>query len=360
MKIAVITCYFDPDYVRARTLRAALANIPGVKTVIVKNRHKGLLRYPEMLRKIYRLRGREKPDVYLLTFRGQEILPFVLWVAGKKPVWFDEFIVPIAYATNEKHHASFAIHVKHFLARVSVPLYKGWMRRCSVILADTRAHAELSAKAAHMNLSKYVAVPVGADEDLFTPGPHEPAGDTFQVFYYSSGMQPLHGIPVVLDAAVRLAEEKNIEFVIAGGKKPMKQAVEAAQAAGARIRYERWIPFDALIRTIRSSGLCLGGPFGNTTQAQHVITGKTYQFLAAAAPTLIGRSEASQEFFVDKENALVVNQGSSDDLVRGIRWAYKHPEELRVISENGRKLYEKQFSTAAIASLLKPLVDAAS
>lgn len=360
MKIAVITCYFDPDYVRARTLRAALRTIPGVKVIVCKNTRKGMLRYPEMLWKIWQLKRQSKPDVYLLTFRGQEILPYVLLLAGKKPIWFDEFIVPIAYATGEKHKKSFAIKVKHFLARISVPLYKRWLRRCSAILADTAAHAELSARAAHMNLSTYTAVPVGADEKLFVPPTKVIEKSKFQVFYYSSGMQPLHGIPLVLEAATQLRVNEDIEFVLVGGKKPMEAAVRAAQNQGARIRYERWVPFEQLVTTIYQSSLCIGGPFGNTQQAQHVITGKTYQFLACQAPVLVGASEATSEYFVDKENALVIPQGDAAAIAKVINWAYKHPEELQTIALRGRKLYEKQFSTAAIAKLLKPLVDAVS
>ncbi|HEX7368433.1 MAG TPA: glycosyltransferase [Candidatus Saccharimonadales bacterium] len=360
MKIAVITCYYSPDYVRARTLRAALKTFPDVKLSIVKNRHKGLLRYPEVLWKLWQVRKKRRPDVYVLTFRGQEILPFVLLMAGDKPVWFDEFIVPIAYASHEGHRKSFGMRVKHFLARVSEPLYKNWLRRCSVVLADTRAHAELSARTSHMNLSKYLAVPVGTDETLFRLAEVVQRPEKFQVFYYSTGMQPLHGIPVVLEAARQLQNHKDIEFLIVGGKKVMRSAVASAQASGARLRYEPWIPFEELVTTIQSSSLCLGGPLGGTPQARHVITGKTYQFLACGVPVLVGASEATSEYFVDKQNALVVEQDDAGALVRAIAWAAKHPNELRAIAENGRKLYEKQFSTKAIAGLLAPLIDGVS
>src|SRR5882757_5918361 len=103
MRIAVITCYHDPDYVRARTLRAALKTMPDVKVTVIKNTHKGLLRYPEVLWKLRQTLKKQKVDVCLLTFRGQEILPFVLALAGKRPVWFDELIIPTAYATAEQH-----------------------------------------------------------------------------------------------------------------------------------------------------------------------------------------------------------------------------------------------------------------
>ena len=68
-KILVVTCYFDPDYVRARSLRAALGKLPNVQVVVVKNSTKGLLRYPQVIWRLLLAQRREKPDAYLLTFR---------------------------------------------------------------------------------------------------------------------------------------------------------------------------------------------------------------------------------------------------------------------------------------------------
>lgn len=359
MKIAVITCYFDPDYIRARTLRAGLKQVPGVKTIIVKNSQTGTLRYPEIIWKLWKVKRDQKPDAYLLTFRGQEILPLVLFIARKKPVIFDEFIVPIAYATNEKHHKSLSIRIKYFLARTSEPFYRRWLRRSKVILADTASHAELSARTSHMNLRKYFPIPVGADEKLFQPA-KKIASEKFRVFYWSTGMQPLHGIPVVLEAAELLKDNENIEFVLAGGKKPMAEAVAASVSNGAHIEYHSWIPFNDLANIMHSSGVCLGGPFGNTQQANHVITGKTYMFLASQVPVLVGASDATKEYFADKENALVVSQGDAVALAKSINWAYKHPAELDTIAQNGRKLYDKQFSVKAISQQLQSVVDAIS
>jgi glycosyltransferase involved in cell wall biosynthesis len=354
MKLVVITCYHDPDYIRARTLRAALKQVPGLSLIVLKNHHRGWLRYPEVLWRLWRIKRTRHPDAYLLTFRGQEILPFVLLLARKKPVIFDEFIVPIAYATGEHHRRNFGTMVKHGLARFSEPLYRRWLKRCRLILADTAAHADLSARTSNMNLRKYIAVPVGADESVFQPGQPAPS-ETFQVFYYSTGMQPLHGIGTVLAAAEELQQHANITFLIVGGKRPMARAVRAAAARGAHVTHKSWIAFNDLPKTMRQSSICLGGPFGDTPQAHNVITGKTYQMLACASPVIVGDSPATAEHFVDKQNALVVPQADAAALAKAILWASKHPAELQAIAQNGRKLYEKSFSVSAIAQTLLPV-----
>ncbi len=357
MKIAVITCYHDPDYVRARSLRAALKQIDGVTPLVIKNTRKGFGRYFEVLYRVWQTRRQEHPDVYLLTFRGQEILAVVLLLAWGKPVWFDEFIVPGAYARNENHKKSFGTLFKHFLARISEPLYNWWLHRCKVILADTAAHAEASAKNARLNLSKYVAVPVGVDESVFKPGTGSQATGTFTVFCNSTGAQPLHGVDTAMAAAELLKDNENIEFFFVGGKRPVRLLAEAVQEKGARVRYERRIDPAELPGVIRSSGLCLGGPFGDTPQANNVVTDETYQMLACEAPVVVGASGATEEYFVDKKNALVVPRADPESLARAIAWASENPRELRGVAENGRKLFEKEFSTAAIARRLQPLVD---
>ena len=357
MTILVVSCYHDVDYVRARTLREGVKKIPGVHMVPVRNKRKNLLRYPEVLVKLYKAKKEHTPAAILLTFRGQEILPLVLLLAWKTPVIFDEFIVPIAYATHEKHARSFKTSLYHTLARFGTPLYNYCLRRCITILSDTKAHAELGARASHSNLSKYLAVPVGTNEVLFKPrkGKTPSEKETFDFFFYGT-MQPLHGINVLLHAAEKLKDKPHIRFVIAGATGRFKKAVTVAQAAGANVTLLPWVPFKELPDLMRNADVVLGGPFGGTRQAHHVVTTKTYQALACEKPVIIGESQATNEYFVHRHNALVVPQKDADSLARACVWAYVHQNECKAIAEKGRKLFEKSFSTDAIAEVLTPLV----
>lgn len=354
-KILVVTCYFDPDYVRARTLRSALARLPGVEVVVVKNSAKGLLRYPQTMWRLWQAKRRQKPDVYLLTFRGQEILPFVLLLAGKKPVWFDEFIIPLAWASQEKHRLSPAIALQKVLARVMAVPYKRWLRRCTLLLADTAADADISARLSGVPRSKYVVVPVGAEEELFTPRRTlNPPSKTFEVFFCGN-MRPLYGLEHVLRAA-ELLKHESVHFQIAGGKQQAESDVMAAKACGANIDYVRWLPYEQFPDTMRKAGVCLAGPFGDTPQAHRVISGKTYQMLACAAPTIVGESPATNAVFHHKKDTLLVPQAAPRALASLILWARDHPDKLQEIGRQGRALYEKELSVAAIARILRPLV----
>jgi glycosyltransferase involved in cell wall biosynthesis len=194
---------------------------------------------------------------------------------------------------------------------------------------------------------------VSTDETLFTPVKKTAVKKTFSVFYYGN-MLPLHGIQHVLDAAVML-QDMPIEFVIVGGKKDMEARVGAAVEQGARIRYRAWIDYKKLPEEIHAASLCLGGPFGATKQAELVVTGKTYQFLACQAPVLIGKNKATS-LFKHQKNCLMAPLGDSAALAKQISWAYNHQDRLQEIAANGRQLYEKHFSISAISPQLEAVL----
>jgi glycosyltransferase involved in cell wall biosynthesis len=351
MKLCIITCYNQPDYIRARTLRTAAALIDEVEVVTVKNRHTGLLRYLEVLWKVLKTRLIERPDVYLLTFRGYEmLLPIRLLSVGKSLI-YDEFINPIEWVSYE-----------HKKLGKNNPLTWGlWLYYhvllswTSTILADTNSHADLSAEMMKIKRSKFVVLPVGTDETTFTNKDKELKNDVFTVFYYGN-MLPLHGLSYVIDAAVRMSNDK-VSFVLVGGNAKVANDVACAVSNGANIEYQPWVVYEQLPQLMKRADLCLAGPFGDTFQAQYVITGKAYQYLAMGRPTVVGVNKESG-VFTDKKDALLVPQADTDALVRTIRWAMKNKEKLADIGMSGRKLYQSQLSVERISEKLEPALRA--
>ena len=68
------------------------------------------------------------------------------------------------------------------------------------------------------------------------------------------------------------------------------------------IEHSSWVPLEELPRLIINADLCLAGPFGNTLQANKVITGKAYQFLSLGKVSIIGKIHEE----VGLEMALIV------------------------------------------------------
>jgi len=350
MKIAVVTCYAQNDYVRARTLRAAFAASPGAETIIIRNRHKGLLRYPEVALRLCKARLFDKPDAYAITFRGYEMLLLMVLTFVRKPIIFDE-LVNFTEWMEEHGRLKNGSKPYHLFRR----WYAGLARRCRFILADTAAHAQHSAILNMLSIDRYKTILVGTDESVFQPRTgSRPDNGTFTVAYYGS-MLALHGFQYVLQAARLLKDTPEIEFRLIGGGKKAAKACAAAVADGAQVTHEAWLPFEKLPEVIRSAGLTLGGPFGGTAQSQFIITGKTFQPLACAAPVLIGKNQAN-EGFTDRVNCLMVPQADPEAIAGAITWAQSHPDELHRIGQAGRQLYDKHFSQKTINAQIRALV----
>jgi glycosyltransferase involved in cell wall biosynthesis len=353
VKIAVVTCSPQNDYARARSLRAAVAACPAADVQIIRNRHTGWLRYPEVMLRLCKARLFDRPDAYVVTFRGYEMLLFMALTFVRKPVVFDELVNFTEWMEEQGR-----------LRRGSLPyrLFRRWYAwlagHSRIILADTAAHAEYSAKLNMLSITQYRVVPASADETVFKAEQSAslPPSKKFTVLYYGH-MLPLHGLQYVLDAAVRLKDQPHITFRLIGGKRQGKVARACAEAgrAGAQVTHESWLPFEDLPKAIRAAGLVLGGPFGGTLQAGFVVTGKTYQVLACAAPVLVGRNQV-QEGFEDKKNCLIVPQADSKALAETIAWAADHPKELEKIGRAGRQLYMQHFSQRIINEQIADLV----
>lgn len=355
MKIAIVSCYDQIDYIRALTLREAFASVEDVEPIVVKNRHKGLLRYLEVPLKILQCKFREHPDAWVIVFRGYEMLPFLLMVKGRAPLIFDEFINPAEYM--EEHNWPV---MKGWPGRLFLRWYRAMLRRCKFVLSDTEAHVKYSATRTGLDPKKYVALPVGTHEQLFHPkaAKHRPS-KTFRVFYYGV-MKKLYGMEYFLEAAVMLGKtHPQVEFTISDPRGDQAEALKAAIAKGANIKiHSGWVPFETLPKRMIESDLNVGGPFGNTLQGQFAIATKTYQSLACAVPTLVGKNQATKAGFVDKQNCLLVPQANAKAIAKAIGWAADHPKELKAIGKAGRRLFEANFSNKVIAQKVQEMVNA--
>ena len=350
MKICIVTCYKQPDYIRAITLRAA-AQALGHETVVVKNKHLGLLRYAEVSWKVLRARVTSRPDLYIATFRAYEILPMARLLTLGKPLVYDEFINAYEWLVLEHQK----IGATSLAARIFRRLYTWIVSTTDAVTMDTTSHVEMSADLLGLPREKFAAIIVGSDEQTFArrPVPVPTLAGDLHVFYYGN-MLPLHGLPRVLEAAEALAGQ-SFRFTIVGGGEPARIACAAAASAGATVEHIAWIDYTDLPAAISGADVCLAGPFGDTFQSRFVVTGKAYQFLNMAKPVVVGANEESH-LFTDRRNALVVAQGSAESLVDALSWANTHRDELPALGEAGRELFDRELSHRKVEEQLADLL----
>ena len=109
---------------------------------------------------------------------------------------------------------------------------------------------------------------------------------------------PLHGTEYIVQAAGRLHNEREIEFVVAGkGSEHQKVRNLARRMRVSNIRFIDWLPYESLPLEIANSDICLGGHFSDIEKAKRVIAGKTYQFIAMKKPVIVGNGAGNRELF---------------------------------------------------------------
>ena len=349
-RVCVITCYSSPDYVRASTLRKGVEMLYGkTNTIIVKNTSKGILRYIEVLLRIMLVRIRSRPDVYLLTFRGYEMVLPLRIVALGKPFVFDEFInLEEWLLENAKvRKGSIAHRIVSVVSRLLMTLP-------DVLITDTQSHAEYSRERNRLKAEGVLPVPVATDEDIFYPKKYsaKKRKQELEVFFYGSKMLPLHGLVYILKAAVIL-KDRPIHFTIIGGDTRTEEMIGKYKSRGARVSYMRRVGYVELSKYMDNADVCLGGPFGDTLQSQFIITGKTYQFMASGKPCVIGKNiESNNDYFVHKKNCLMVNMADARDLSKVLGWCSSNTKELKLIGQDARKTYLENMSVAAVSERL--------
>jgi glycosyltransferase involved in cell wall biosynthesis len=267
-------------------------------------------------------------------------------VGKKAPIIFDEFVSPYDSFVNEHRKTS----RNSLLASLLFRLEKSILENSDYLWTDTQSQAEYYAELFNIPENKFMAIPVAADETLFkpsTPPWKESDPEPFTVFTYATFL-PLHGMEFILLAADQL-KSLPIRFVIAGGKgKKLDAFLQLKQELGLdSVSHIPWIEYELLPAQINRADLCLGGPFGNTAQAQRVITGKTLQFMACGVATVVGINRESHQFS-DHKNCLLVTQGDPTSLANAISWSYHHPAEIKKIGRLGRELYDQKFSIGAL------------
>lgn len=355
--VTYVLCYRDPNYVRTQNLITALKQSDQINLRVIRNKHRSVLRYPEVIIKAVVSRFKNPSDTYFIGFRGHEIFWFIYPFIASKKIIFDEFICTYDWFTKENS----IIKTNSFTGILLLKLMRAIVTRADIVLSDTKLHAGRIQQVYGLPSGKSQFIYVGTDERVFYPRKKSKDTRKFNVFFYGN-MLPLHGINTILSAVQIIKKEKldTIHFTLVGGKgnKTMEQKIKTfidTHELQSIITHIPWVQYDQLPEYINAAQLTLGGPFGNTPQAQKVITGKTYQFLAMSAPVVIGKIDEDVGL-QNMQNCLLVNQGSSEDLADAVIWAYENQSELAHIGERGRELFEEKFSIKQNSKKLESIV----
>lgn len=297
-----------------------------------------------------RLAATQRFDLVFVGFYGYLILealrPFI-----RAPLLFDAFVSN--YDTLVLDRAT--VSGKSPAGRLALRLDRSACARADHVLVDTASHAEFFAQAIGVARARVTALPVGCNEEIFFPQPHEPHAAT-RALYYCTYL-PLHGVDVVLHAVSYLAAQA-IDFRIVGDG-PLRPAMETL-ARGLRLANLRFVdplPAREIARELAETDICLGGHFGPSAKAQRTVPGKLYQMLAAQRAVIGADSPANRDLLVDGDSALLIPPQDPPALALALRDLHEDPRLRHALAAQGRRVFEERASEAVITARLHDLAE---
>ena len=186
---------------------------------------------------------------------------------------------------------------------------------------------------------------------------HPPRPGPLRVLYVGNYV-PLHGVPIILQAA-RLLQGEEIEFWLIGENHRAAPGLtdRLRNSDSGRVKFFPWMPPQELRDRVIEADVCLG-IFGTSDKAKRVIPGKAFLALAIGKPLITGDSPAAQQLLDNGRNAILCEMGSADALVDAIRRLKRDRLLRQRIGEEGRKLFQNQCRPEVLGLRLAHIIQA--
>lgn len=269
----------------------------------------------------------------------------------RKPIIFDAF-----FSLYDTAISDWGLAPKNsLLARVCHFVDWSACRLATIVLVDTEAQSNYFCREFGLTREKVRWLYMGADDSVFAPGPELSRVEPLRVLYVGNYV-PLHGVPIILQAA-QLLDGEDIEFCLIGENHREDSVLKnlLCNSNPARVKFYAWMAPQELRTWIGEADVCLG-VFGTSGKAKRVIPGKAFLALAMGKPLITGDSLAARELLEDGGNAILCEMGSPQALADAIVRLKKDPLLRQRIGKEGRKLFQDECRPKIIGSHLAHLV----
>ncbi len=332
-------------YPRSAVILSGLARlgIP-VASCVANPRAKVIRRYSSLLQRWRRV-AHDFDAMFVPEFRHKDMpLAHVLARRAGVPCVFDPLVSRFDTRVHDRGDADArglqAWHNKN-LDRMSFAL-------ADLVLADTRAHADWFAEELAPPDSAIRVLEVGYDDAVFQPAPPAPDHGVATVLFYGSYL-PLHGVPVVVDAATHLRDDAGIRFELIGGGQTHAEVERVIRERGLdNIAMTSRLPLSELPARIAAATVCLG-IFGTTQKAARVVPNKVYQCMGMERAVVTMSSPAVRDTFRDGEEIVTTPPGDGEALAFAIRALVGDASYRARVARAGRERVARDYAPVPLA-----------
>lgn len=331
-------------YPRSAVILAGLSRLGvPVTSCVASPRAKVIRRYAQLVRRWHRI-GRDFDAVFVPEFRHKDVpLAHVLSRRAGVPCVFD----PLVSRFDTRVHDRGDTPVRGLQASHNKNLDRLSFALADLVLADTQAHADLFAEELAPPDALIRVLEVGYDDAVFSPRP-APASEVSTILFYGSYL-PLHGVPVVAEAAAHLRDDPRVRFELIGDgqtRADVERVVHERRLANVTLTPR--LPVSELPHRIAAATICLG-IFGSTPKAARVVPNKVYQCMGMERPVITMASRAVEETFRVGEEIVTTPAGDGEALAFAIRALLANPEYRGRVARAGAARVARDFSPVPIA-----------
>ncbi len=232
-------------------------------------------------------------------------------------------------------------------------------RLADLILADTDAHRDYFQRTYALKPGKTAVLPVGCDDRIFRPLPFSPGTGEhrpFDVLFFGSFL-PLHGVEIIAEAALLLAEETDIRFRFIGEGQTYPKVRSFFEEHKLRnAQFLGRLPLARLPSEIAKADICLG-VFGRTEKSRRVVPHKIYQALAMGKAVVTARSPAVDEYFTHRRSIYLCDEPLPASLALAILELRRDAHLRGALAAEGLRVLRAGFTPRVIGSRLLEILE---
>jgi glycosyltransferase involved in cell wall biosynthesis len=287
-------------------------------------------------------------DFYFVSYMGHFSIVFMR-LFTKKPIVFDFYLSIFDMMCNDRKVYS----PDSFLGKVTYWIEKKSLEKADYIIVDTTKLINTLSKEYDIDKKKFVRVPLTINEENVMPKEVEPYSKNFSVLYVGSYI-PLHGTPVIIEAAKILQENNEDISLLMIGKGPDLQKCQdlVKQYNLTNIKFKGFMSLEELNYYYNACDINLG-LFNTGERANAVVLNKTNDSFRVGKPHLTLATDAMQEAFSDNEDIFYVKDISPESLANRIVELKNNPELVKTVGQNALKSYEDKLSNAKAKAILE-------
>ena len=303
-------------------------------------------RIPSILARLpFKMRGK---DFFFIGYMGHFLVIFIR-LFTRKPIVFDFYLSIYDMMCNDRKIYT----PKSLPGRVTRWIEKSSLQKADFIIVDTHKLIETLSNDYDIPKEKFVRVPLTINEENVTPQNVTRYKDVFTVLYVGSYI-PLHGTPVIIEAARILQEQGDNTFFLMIGQGPEYQKCRdlANKYDLHNIEFKGFMPLEELNYYYNACDINLG-LFNTGERANSVVLNKTNDAFRVGKPHLTLATDAMQEAFTDNEDIFYVNDIDPKTLAARILEIKNDPDLLRKVGQNALHSYDTKLSNAKASQIME-------